>query len=285
MIPSLTQLPVTRTGFGISTEAREQIFEGGARDIAPMIMKNLYAGDGEDGKKMACNAAINWIRLNNMMTGYQNEDVMWKALVENVFPDSAPVTNTSGYKIGDLLYVKHGGRQVTYRDFFYELCNRHEKYRTRKAAFDKIQPEYVEAETKMSQALRHYFELLPHTVENTRLVNGIEYELKNPLQRKFALPQMVHEYLALDRSAQGFGELRSRMTLFRQARYNMSIARMSLNEVADNLGEARALLTQWWVLPEALKVKRQKHYDDFDSPSNPAEDPPDQETFNRTGWL
>ena len=281
MIPSLTQLPVTRTGAPIGVDAREQIFEGGAPELAPIILSNLYAGDGEDGKERACSAANNWIQLNKLLDNTKDEDVMWKALVEHIFPNSAAVTNTHQYRLGNLLYVQHAGRRVTYRDFFYELCNRHKEYRTQMEAHDKIQSEYAEAEAQMSQALRYYFELLPPTVENSTFVDEIEHELKIPMQWKISLPRMVNEYMTFDRSAQGFGELRRRMTLFRKARYNMWVAMMRLKSATEELTDARALLTLWWTIPEALTLRRGKHHDAFDHPSNPDEDAAGEETFNR----
>ena len=278
MIPSLTQLPVTRTGAPIGVDAREQIFEGGAPELAPIILSNLYAGDGEDGKERACSAANNWIQLNKLLDNTKDEDVMWKALVKNVFPD-AP--SPQEYQRGNMRYVNNDGPRATYKDIFYELCNRHKKYREANEANEATRAARVEAATQVAAALHYYLALLPANPETPRLESDINAEFALGLHsRNYALKQMVNEYRTFDRSAQGFGEVRRRMTAFRKARYNMWVAQMRLNSTAGDLTNARALLTEWWSLPEALRVRREPRFDAFNYPSNPDNDANGEETFN-----
>ena len=273
MIPGLEQLNLNGEA-KISPEANEVIFQGGANEIAAIILSNLYAGDEEDGKNIACNAAINWIQANKHLLKYKNEDTVWKALVENVFPNASP---------GTLRYINQGNRRATYQEKFYELCNRHENYRTQKKAMDKMQPIFLEAQAQMAQALREYFALFPPTAQNGELMEVVEKELNFPLgQRAAALPAMVNAYMGLDRTAPGFNEKMHRMTRFRQARHKLWLAMEGMRVATDNLEDARALLTQWTIVPHTLMIRRQKQFDPFDYPANPDDDADGAETFNRT---
>ena len=75
MIPGLEQLNLNGKAQRLSPEAMEQIFEGGANEIVANILSNLYAGEEEDGKKIACNAAINWIQANKHLLKVKDEDI------------------------------------------------------------------------------------------------------------------------------------------------------------------------------------------------------------------
>lgn len=273
MIPSL--IPPSGEDKG-----RELLFEGGELEIAVLVLKQMLVGEGEDAKKKVCDAAADWIQVNTALNKIKDRGPAWQVLVENVFPNRP---NLQEYRPGLLRYVKHEGWVLTYKDFFYELCNRHEKFRDMKKLKEAKQLELIEATNKQTEALRSYFASLPATPFHAMMERVVNDELTHYGQ-KFAFKEMLQAYkFAADEYEDP--ERRSLMTAFRKAWYLRNKLASYVESMDEGIEDAEKLLTQWTVISpmmRSLMPRRQPRFDTLDYPANPDNDVDGNEQF--TDW-
>ena len=91
----------------------------GLDEIVALIMVNLRAGNEGDAVQEACNAVATWLSMNrhhNQVS--QNDDTMWAALMQNIFPN-APIPTTHSP------WLPESALPTSNREWFYAMCNRH----------------------------------------------------------------------------------------------------------------------------------------------------------------
>ena len=91
-------------------------------EIVRNILTNLHAGDEDGAKEQACNAVVNWLSANKLHNRLRDEDVVWAALMRNVFPNAPRPTQHQPY-------LPEARLPVTNKEWFYAMCNRYRRLR------------------------------------------------------------------------------------------------------------------------------------------------------------
>ena len=117
-------------------------------EIVRNILTNLHAGDEDGAKEQACNAVSNWLSANKLHNRLRDEDVVWAALMRNVFPNAPRPTQHQPY-------LPEARLPVTNKEWFYAMCNRYRRLRELrehyKADLDELRR--LEAEVNESEAM------------------------------------------------------------------------------------------------------------------------------------
>jgi len=188
----------------------------GANEIVALVLVNLRNGNVEQ----ACHAVANWVSLNKQHDGVgKNDELMWKTLMDNVFPD-APKPSQRSY------YDPERKPIATYKDWFYAMCNRHRLLREAKEKWEQMEAEVLEAKRKERDAewaLQRYKAAYPDD-DDPQTVRDLKR-----LQK------------AYDRAV--------------YARYQLEKQIMDFEQ--HELKDAQKRMEQWDVVPERLKLKRQ----------------------------
>jgi hypothetical protein len=87
-------------------------------EIVRNILEQIHAGDEEGAKEQACDTAVNWLSVNGLHKRLRDEDVVWAALMRNVFPNAPHPTHHAPH-------LPEPRLPVTNKEWFYAMCNRY----------------------------------------------------------------------------------------------------------------------------------------------------------------
>ena len=187
----------------------------GANEIVALVLVNLRNGNVEQ----ACNAVANWVSLNKQHDGVgKSDELMWKTLMDNVFPD-APKPKHYSYHSPERKQV------VTYKDWFYAMCNRHRLLREAKEKWARMDAEVLEAKRKERDAEWAFqrYQGMYHNDDDPRTVRDLKRLKKAADRAMYARYQLEKEIMDFE---------------------------------THELRDAQRRMEQWDVIPERLKLKR-----------------------------
>ncbi len=125
------------------------------------ILTNLTAGDEDGAKERACDAVSNWLSANKLHNRLRDEDVVWAALMRNVFPNAPHPTQHQPW-------LPESHLPVGNKEWFYAMCNRYKHLRELRERYASDLEELRRAEEAVDQS------------EATLLFHGEEAESKPP---------------------------------------------------------------------------------------------------------
>ncbi len=197
----------------------------GANEIVALIMANLRAGNEDEAIEQACNAVATWLSLNRQHDGVAKTDkLMWKALMQNVFPD-APRPTTYRWD----WYDPHRKPIITYKDWFYSMCKRHKVWLAAEQRYEALKDQILAAKRRESDAEWGLWRFVGAYQAEELSTDPKLHRLWKKLERK------------LQRATYDRHQLEKEMTWF---------------ETHDLL-DARERMQKWDVVPRALRLQRQ----------------------------
>lgn len=128
----------------VPPDPMDQVLGGGEPGLVELILAMSAAGRANDDTAIekACIAISNWLSVNRAANSLNQEQAIWKRLIETMFPDvPAPPTGTF-YSAMPL------------RERFIELCGRYRTYLARKREYEQKQEEAANAQQDAFYALR-----------------------------------------------------------------------------------------------------------------------------------
>jgi len=130
-------------------------------EIVRNILQQIHAGDEDGAKERACDTVTNWLSANKLHNRLRDEDVVWAALMRNVFPNAPRPTQHQPW-------LPEARMPVTNKEWFYAMCNRYRHLRELRERYASDLEELRRAEEAVDQS------------EATLLLHGEETESKPP---------------------------------------------------------------------------------------------------------
>jgi len=205
-------------------------------EIVRNILEQIHAGDEEGAKERACAAVDGWLSANRLHLSLRDEDVVWAALMRNVFPNApTPVAHNGvqGWLPED--YVPSNNKEL-----FYAMCNRYRHLRLTQADFERLRAERDEAE-------RENYELEGYLESFMQANPGFffyEFARKEEPAPEDADPQLKAEWKRVARA-------------FRKARRRWFVLDDRVRRKWDDVLDARSFVREWVPSPALLKPRRE----------------------------
>ena len=201
--------------------------------IIRTILTNLTAGDEEGAKERACEAVSNWLSANKLHNRLRDEDVVWAALMRNVFPNAPRPTQHEPHLPESRLPVGN-------KEWFYAMCNRYRHLRLTEEAFKRLRAERDEAERE-NYELEGYLESF---MQDNPGFFFYEFARKEEPAPDDADPQLKAEWKRVTRA-------------FRKARRRWFVLDDRVRRRWDDVLDARNFVREWVPSPALLKPKRE----------------------------
>ena len=205
-------------------------------EIVRNILEQIHAGDEDGAKERACAAVDGWLSANRLHLSLRDEDVVWAALMRNVFPNApTPVAHNGvqGWLPED--YVPSNNKEL-----FYAMCNRYRHLRLTQEEFERLRAERDEAE-------REHYELEGYLDSFMQANPGFvfyEFARKEEPAPDDADPQLKAEWKRVARA-------------FRKARRRWYVLDDRVRRKWDDVLDARSFVREWVPSPALLRPRRE----------------------------
>lgn len=205
-------------------------------EIVRNILEQIRAGDEDGAKERACAAVDGWLSTNRLHLSLRNEDVVWAALMRNVFPNApTPVAHNEvqGWLPED--YVPSNNREL-----FYAMCNRYRHLRLTEEAFARLRAERDEAERENHERegdLQDFMQAHPGFA-------FYHFARKEEPAPEDADPQLKAEWKRVARA-------------FRKARRRWFVLDDRVRRRWDDVLDARSFVREWVPSPAMLRPRRE----------------------------
>ena len=113
-------------------------------EIVRNILQQIHAGDEDGAKERACDTVANWLSANKLHNRLRDEDVVWAALMRNVFPNAPRPTQHEPH-------LPEPRLPLTNREWFYAMCNRYRRLRELREGLDLDLEELRRAEEEVDR--------------------------------------------------------------------------------------------------------------------------------------
>ena len=113
-------------------------------EIVRNILQQIHAGDEDGAKERACDTVANWLSANKLHNRLRDEDVVWAALMRNVFPNAPRPTQHEPH-------LPEPRLPLTNREWFYAMCNRYRRLRELREGVDLDLEELRRAEEEVDR--------------------------------------------------------------------------------------------------------------------------------------
>jgi len=130
-------------------------------EIVRNILQQIHAGDEDGAKERACDTVVNWLTANKLHNRLRDEDVVWAALMRNVFPNAPRPTQHEAH-------LPEPRLPITNKEWFFAMCNRYRRLRELREHYASDLEELRRAEEAVDRS------------EATLLRHGEESESKPP---------------------------------------------------------------------------------------------------------